>query len=368
MRSPGAVLRAHPFGAILAVLLVVGLLLVGTRVLRSRQEADARARMVAILEDWIASHPEAPVPPVPGEEDAGPGLARALDALVRGKAATTYDEYESLAWAESYAAGNAESLRLLEEALARPRFADPGNKGNGHWLSQLTLAAVARGRVLASKGDPAGAARSLLLVHRLARVVGSCREGRFAIRWSWEIDNATGPLLHLVEAPGLAEPDLLGILEQAVTPAELGRMEEEWWDRTLLRDARDYLDILRPGGDARALQNGWIPPPTLLQRIQSARSSMPAPIPGGKGLFVPTLEDVDLDWRALLAAREKVAVRGSAALAWPESEPKDDDPRTHECFRWGLRTDALRPVALESRVALLRTAVAARLFEVRNGR
>lgn len=357
--------REHPRWALFLATLVLAGALWGAREIR---ESRARSRLQGALQAWLDAHPPEPaLGRMVGENAADDLLAAMARVSPMGGAPT----WGALMTAETVGPNveilvmqNSEVLSRFEKALTRPRFGPtdlPPGSADIHDLVQL---AGLRARVLEQKGDRVGAVRSWLLVHRLSRLVGYGRPHPFSLH-SPEVTWTAGPLLALVERPGLEAEGLRAILDEALRPEESRRLQIAAWDQSILPSfAAHCLDVLRPGAEERARKRGWRPP-TPAERIGAAL---------GKGRIVGAVMDFPLPteleeaWSAVLECRDRVPLRGRgafAALAPPGESPDNRD--FPEALRWSFRNQIRSPFSEEGWLAVLRAAAAARLHEVERG-
>ena len=363
MRAIVRFAREHPVWAALAA---VGVCLAGFWGWGAWKEARARARMIPVLEAWIAAHPRPAAPVVPVDEDALPILREAVGAVTRegdGQRYIAVDfDTRPLEEVESWVMANGKALALLEEAVQKP-----GCSQGDLFLMDLAGLAAARGRVLFAKGDRAGAVRSFLLIHRATGCLGVDRSpspvASSPRRSVW-------PLLLQLEEPGLEEGSVRQVLDQVVSPeiARQGFLEDDAGG--LASAAEALLDLLRPGGVDRAIAMGY-QPKSYADDLQVALGLRK---PARHEMLQPAVVEVETLWSILLEFHSLEPHRGKRALdaldaarIGPDLVISRGDILKDHSMRSHLRSSVLRGLSLEGWLAVLRGAAAVRLHEVRTG-
>lgn len=337
-----------------------------------------RARLRAEIREFLAALPPGlPEPAVAEADDAAPVFLEAFAAVdlvstqrgFLGTAATpwTVPPPEVVKGLEA----NAEALRLMAAALAKPAFSPvgvppppPGSAPGTGW--DLSYVAYVRALVALRGGDPAKAVQDALLAPRMARRIGPGRLPPWNFAPMFLLPGSLEVLEGAVADPRLDAPSAEAILRHLPTGGEARAASSADFEATNVRDfGKRLADLLAPDAEEKARARGWRPP-TMAQRWRAKLGGNPSGYPLEE---FPSTGEVRLLWEAALAHRAVVGLRGKEASARLAAIPWRQTPGIYVRDDAGQHAQNLRTeFVVEARLEVVRAAAALRLLEMRAGR
>jgi hypothetical protein len=339
-------------------------------------DGHRRKALAGRIQAVLATLPKpAPDPFVDDEENAAVLYREAFQSVVFAKSdQALYVAFSGKKWkdppkeVEAAVEAHEETLRLFEEALARPVFVPvdvtrlfaQGRTGSCYELAQI---AAMRGLVAARAGRPGEGVHFGLLLFSMARQQGPGRTHPWFFGLHWDIHGPRQVLDEAVVHPGLDEAGAREILNRAMSGDEARAFYAASFEALSVRmQGTSMADWLDGSGEAKARAQGW-KPPSFKQRLLAGVGKRP----GGYSPF-PSTGDFERQWDATMAARATLDARGrSAAEALVGSRPQWREGAPYD---WAAHNAAsLRgEFTVEAWLDTLRTAAALRLFEIRRGR